>query len=147
MTVANERPIEIMLIEDNAGDVRLTQEALRENKVNNTLHVMRDGGSALKLLSRKDGPGCRPDLILLDLDLPGMNGQEVLEKIKSDPETRAIPVVILTTSRAEEDIARSYSLHANCYITKPVDLTQFLSVVRSVDSFWLSVVTLPPKDA
>ncbi len=147
MNAPNERPIEIMLIEDNAGDVRLTQEALKENKVNNTLRVMRDGESALKFLSQKGPQQAHPDLILLDLNLPGMNGQEVLSKIKSNPDTGSIPVVVLTTSRAEEDIARSYSLHANCYVTKPVDLTQFLSIVRAVDSFWLSVVTLPPKDA
>jgi CheY-like chemotaxis protein len=146
MDVVTERPIEIMLIEDNAGDVRLTQEALKENKVSNSLRVVRDGETALELLSKK-APGSRPDLILLDLNLPGMNGQEVLERIKSDPATLSIPVVILTTSRAEEDIAKSYSLHANCYVNKPVDLTQFLSVVRSVDSFWLSVVKLPPKNA
>jgi CheY-like chemotaxis protein len=146
MSVVIQRPIEIMLIEDNAGDVRLTQEAMKENKVHNTLHVMRDGESALQALSGGNGFGAHPDLILLDLNLPGMNGQEVLHKIKSNPETRSIPVVILTTSNAEEDVARSYSLHANCYVTKPVDLAQFLSVVRSVDSFWLSVVTLPHKD-
>lgn len=146
MKALNERPIEIMLIEDNAGDVRLTQEALKENKVHNNLLVMRDGESALKFLSQKP-PGARPDLILLDLNLPGMNGQEVLSKLKSNPDTQSIPVVVLTTSRAEEDIARSYSLHANCYVTKPVDLTQFFTIVRAVDSFWLSVVTLPPKDA
>jgi CheY-like chemotaxis protein len=147
MNAPNGRPIEIMLIEDNAGDVRLTQEALKENKVNTTLRVMRDGESALKFLSQKPPPGTRPDLILLDLNLPGMNGQEVLSRIKSNPDTRSIPVVVLTTSRAEEDIARSYSLHANCYVTKPVDLGQFLSIVRAVDSFWLNVVTLPPKGA
>lgn len=147
MTPVNGRPIEIMLIEDNAGDVRLTQEALKENKVHNNLRVMRDGESALEYLNRQDLSAARPDLILLDLNLPGMNGQEVLAKIKSNPETGAIPIVILTTSGAEEDVARSYSLHANCYVTKPVDLTQFLSIIRSVDSFWLSVVTLPPRDA
>jgi CheY-like chemotaxis protein len=147
MMTGNGRSIEIMLIEDNAGDVRLTQEAFKENKVHNNLRVMRDGESALDYLSRKDLSATRPDLILLDLNLPGMNGQEVLASLKSNSETRAIPVVILTTSRAEEDVARSYSLHANCYVTKPVDLTQFLSIIRSVDSFWLSVVTLPPRGA
>ena len=140
------RPIEILLVEDNPGDARLTMEALAEGKVRNNINVAADGVAALAFL-RGNGSASgrpRPDLILLDLNLPRKDGREVLAEIKDDPQLRQIPVVILTTSRAEEDIAKSYNLHANCYVTKPVDLTQFLSVVRSVEGFWLSVVKLPP---
>lgn len=140
-------PIEILLVEDNPGDVRLTREALKDAKVANTLHVVEDGVSALDFLRRhppfSDVP--RPDLILLDLNLPRKNGREVLSEIKSDDRFRAIPVVILTTSQAEEDVLRAYNLHANCYITKPVDFTQFTTIVRTIEDFWLTVVTLPPK--
>lgn len=139
------RPVEILLVEDNAGDVRLTVEALRESKVRNHLSVARDGVEALAFLRREpsyaDAP--RPDVILLDLNLPKKDGREVLEEIKEDEVLKSIPVVILTTSRADEDILRSYNLHANCYITKPVDLDQFLRVVRSIETFWLEIVTLP----
>lgn len=149
MTVeAHGRPIEILLVEDNPGDVRLTIEALKEGKVRNTLSVTKDGVEALAFL-RREGPHAkapRPDLILLDLNLPRKDGREVLAEIKEDPVLRRIPVVVLTTSKAEEDILRTYDLHANCYITKPVDLDQFISVVRSIDEFWLAVVRLPPKD-
>jgi CheY-like chemotaxis protein len=141
------RPIEILLVEDNPGDVRLTIEALKEGKVHNSLSVARDGVEALAFLRRQGthANAARPDLILLDLNLPRKDGREVLAEIKEDPSLRRIPVVVLTTSKAEEDILRTYDLHANCYIAKPVDLEQFISVVRSIDDFWLSVVRLPPK--
>jgi chemotaxis family two-component system response regulator Rcp1 len=135
-------PIEILLVEDNPADVRLTQEALREGKVKNNLSVARDGEEALAFLRREGAP--RPDLILLDLNLPRRDGREVLKEIKDDPQLRMIPVVVLTTSAAEGDILKSYSLHANCYITKPVDLDQFITVVKSIDDFWLTIVRLPP---
>lgn len=139
------RPIEILLVEDNPGDIRLTQEALKESKVNNNLTVARDGEEALQLLYKLDlqSEKTRPDLILLDLNLPKKDGREVLEKIKGDERLKRIPVVILTTSKAEEDILKSYNLHANCYITKPVDLNQFLVIVKTIDDFWLSIVKLP----
>jgi chemotaxis family two-component system response regulator Rcp1 len=143
------RPIEILLVEDNPGDVRLTIEALREGKLANNLRVARDGAEALQYL-RREGPfagAVRPDLILLDLNLPKRDGREVLGEIKQDPDLRRIPVVILTTSQAEQDIVQSYDLYANCYITKPVDLDNFVRVVRSIDSFWLTVVQLPPGDS
>jgi two-component system, chemotaxis family, response regulator Rcp1 len=139
-------PIEILLIEDNPGDVRLTVEALREGKVRNNLHVATDGVEALQFL-RRGGPFAgapRPDMILLDLNLPRKDGREVLSEIKADPDLRRIPIVVLTTSKAESDVLRSYDLHANCYITKPVDVDAFFAVVRSIDSFWLAVVRLPP---
>lgn len=141
------KSIEILLVEDNPADVRLTQEALREGKVRNNLHVARDGVEALELLRRQGrfAQVPRPDLVLLDLNLPRKDGREVLAEIKADPELKTIPVVVLTTSSAETDILRSYSLHANCYITKPVDLEQFVSVVRSIDDFWLTVVKLPSE--
>jgi CheY-like chemotaxis protein len=137
--------VEILLVEDNPGDVRLTQEALRESKLHNNLSVARDGVEALAFLRREDpyATAPRPDLILLDLNLPRKDGREVLAEIKSDPHLRAIPVVVLTTSQAEQDIAQSYNLHANCYVTKPVDLEQFITVVQSIEGFWFSIVTLP----
>jgi CheY-like chemotaxis protein len=139
-------PIEILLVEDNLGDMRLTQEALKEGKVYNNLHWAKDGVEALEFLKREgkyaDAP--RPDIILLDLNLPKKDGREVLEEIKTDDELKRIPVVVLTTSKAEEDVLRSYALHANCYVTKPVDLDKFIVVVQSIDRFWLTVVTLPP---
>jgi chemotaxis family two-component system response regulator Rcp1 len=139
------RPIEILLVEDNPGDVRLTLEALRESKVRNKLHVARDGVEAMAFLRREGqyAGTVRPDLILLDLNLPRMDGREVLSAIKSDARFKTIPVVVLTTSRAEQDILRSYELQANCYITKPVDLEQFITVVKSIEDFWLTIVTLP----
>ena len=135
------------MVEDNPGDVRLTVEALKEAKVRNNLHTVEDGVEALAFLRREgryaDVP--RPDLVLLDLNLPKMNGREVLAEIKEDPDLRRIPVVILTISQAEQDIVKSYNLHANCYITKPVDLDQFLEVVKSIENFWLTMVKLPPR--
>jgi len=139
-------PIEILLVEDNLGDMRLTQEALKEGKVYSNLHWAKDGVEALEFLQRrgKHENAPRPDIILLDLNLPRKDGREVLEEIKTDDELKQIPVVVLTTSKAEEDVVRSYALHANCYVTKPVDLEKFIVVVQSIDRFWLTVVTLPP---
>ena len=139
------RPIEILLVEDNPGDVRLTIEALKDGRISNNLHVARDGTEGLRFLHREgpDEQAARPDLILLDLNLPKKNGREVLAEIKVDPELRRIPVVVLTTSQADEDVFKSYDLHANCYINKPVDFDQFIRVVRSIEDFWLTVVKLP----
>jgi CheY-like chemotaxis protein len=143
--MTSPRPIEILLVEDNPGDVRLTMEALREAKVHNRVNVAPDGVEAMAFLRREgryaDAP--RPDLILLDLNLPKKDGREVLAEIKADDRLKHIPVVILTTSRAEQDILKSYDLHANCYVTKPVDLDQFINVVRSIEDFWLTVVAFP----
>jgi two-component system, chemotaxis family, response regulator Rcp1 len=138
-------PIDILLVEDNPGDVKLTIEALKEAKVLNHLHVVVDGVEAMAFLRREDrfADRPRPDIIFLDLNLPRKSGREVLAEIKSDPSLRRIPVVVLTTSQAEQDILSSYDLHANCFITKPVDLEQFFEVVRTVEGFWLSVVKLP----
>ena len=147
MTSVSGRPLEILLVEDNLGDVRLTQEALRENKIANRISVARDGVEALASLRREDGyaDAPRPDLILLDLNLPKKDGREVLAEVKANEQLRAIPVVVLTTSQAEEDILKSYNLHANCYITKPVGLEQFMRVVKEVEDFWLCLVKLPPR--
>jgi two-component system response regulator len=138
-------PIEILLVEDNPGDVELTREALHDSKVHMHLSVVNDGVEALAFLRRQtryaDAP--RPDLILLDLNLPRKDGRGVLAEIKADPELRQIPVVILTSSQAEQDILRAYELHANCYVTKPVDLDQFITIVRSIEQFWFTVVKLP----
>jgi CheY-like chemotaxis protein len=141
------RPIEILLVEDNPGDVRLTQEALKDAKVANTMHVVEDGVSALDFLYRRGAYEAvpRPDLILLDLNLPRKNGREVLEQIKQDEQLKCIPVVILTTSQADDDISWAYKLHANCYITKPVEFAQFIRVVRAIEEFWFTIVTLPDK--
>ena len=141
------RPVEILLVEDNPGDVRLTQEALREGKVRNNLSVAADGVEAIAYLRREGeyADAVRPDLILLDLNLPRKDGREVLEEIKADPALRHIPVVVLTSSQAEEDIVRAYDLHANCYVTKPVDLDQFIRVVESIEDFWFTIVKLPPE--
>ena len=147
MSPSAGRPVEILLVEDNPGDVRLTQEALADAKVCNNLHVAGNGIEALAFLRREgtyaDAP--RPDLILLDLNLPKKDGREVLADVKADPSLRSIPVVVLTTSQAEEDILKAYSLNANCYITKPVDLGQFMRVVKSIESFWLTIVKLPSE--
>jgi chemotaxis family two-component system response regulator Rcp1 len=139
-------PIDILLVEDNPGDVRLTIEALKEDKLQNNLHVVKDGVEAIAFLHQEgEYNGVpRPDLILLDLNLPKKDGREVLEEIKVDERFKRIPVVILTTSQAEEDILKTYELHANCYITKPVNLDQFIRVVRSIEEFWLTIVKLPP---
>jgi two-component system, chemotaxis family, response regulator Rcp1 len=141
------RPIDILMVEDNPGDVRLTREALKDSKMLNELHVVEDGVAALDFLHRR-APyenACRPDLVLLDLNLPKMDGRQVLTAIKSDPVLKVIPVVVLTTSEAEEDIVRAYHLAANCYVTKPVDLYQFNRIVHAIEGFWLSIVTLPPR--
>jgi len=140
------KPIEILLVEDNPGDARLTREALAHSKIRNRLHLVRDGEEALAFLHHEgafqDVPV--PDLILLDLNLPRRDGREVLEDVKKDPGLKHIPVVILTSSQAEEDILRSYRLHANCFITKPVDLEQLNKVVQGIEQFWFTLVTLPP---
>ena len=141
------KPVEILLVEDNPGDVRLTQEALKDGGVLNELHVVEDGVDALAFLRRQgkyaDAP-C-PELILLDLNLPKKDGREVLAEIKADDALKRIPVVILTISNAEEDILQTYNLNANCYITKPVDLEQFIKVIQSIEDFWFTIVTLPPN--
>ncbi|MGW9300999.1 MULTISPECIES: response regulator [Streptomyces] len=141
------QPIEVLLVEDDPGDELMTREAFEDNKIRNTLHVVRDGQEALDFLYRRgeypDAP--RPDLVLLDLNLPKYDGRQVLEQIKSDPELSLIPVVVLTTSSAEEDILRSYKLHANAYVTKPVDLDQFIAAVRQIDEFFVTVVRLPGR--
>jgi CheY-like chemotaxis protein len=145
---ADAKSIEVLLVEDSPGDVRLTQEAIKDAKVHIKLHVVSDGAEAMAFLGRegKHANAPRPDLILLDLNLPKKDGREVLEEIKQSPALKSIPVVILTTSSSEVDILRSYLLHANCYITKPVGLEGFLKVVKSIDNFWLSVVKLPHEE-
>jgi CheY-like chemotaxis protein len=139
--------VEILLVEDNPGDVRLAREGLRDCKIRNNLHVVNDGVNAMAFLRRQGDYAKvpRPDLILLDLNLPRKDGREVVREIKEDESLRLIPIVILTTSKAEEDIAKAYSLHANCYVTKPLALQQFLEVVRAIENFWLTIVKLPPK--
>ncbi|MBF6192380.1 response regulator [Nocardia implantans] len=142
------QPIDILLVEDDPGDELMTREAFEDNKIGNTLHVARDGEEALEFLYRQgrypDAP--RPDLILLDLNLPKYDGRQVLEKIKADPDLSHIPVVVLTTSAAEEDILRSYRLHANAYVTKPVDLDQFVAAIKQIDEFFVQVVRLPRQN-
>jgi len=142
------RPIEILLVEDSPSDAQLAIEALQAAKIANRLNHVEDGVEAMQFVRRqgpyRDAP--RPDLILLDLNLPRKDGREVLEELKEDADLKAIPVVILTTSRSEQDVLRSYKLHANCYITKPVDFTQFMEVVRSIEHFWLTIVTLPKEE-
>jgi CheY-like chemotaxis protein len=139
------RAVEILLVEDNPGDARLTREALKEGKIRNNLSHARDGVEAMAFLRREgefhDAP--TPDIILLDLNLPRKDGREVLAELKQDPGLRSIPVVVLTTSEAEQDIVKTYDLHANCYITKPVDLDKFIGIVRAIENFWLAVVKLP----
>jgi CheY-like chemotaxis protein len=143
----NARPIEILMVEDNDGDVFLTTEALKSAKIANSVHVVRDGVEALEFLRRqgKFAAAPRPDLILLDLNLPRKDGRQVLSEIKLDPDFRAIPIVVLTSSSAEQDVVKSYDLHANCYIVKPVDFAGLMEVVRSIGNFWLVVATLPPN--
>ncbi|MDI1308427.1 MAG: response regulator [Methylotenera sp.] len=145
MQIKSGRPVEFLLAEDNPGDVRLTKEALRDSKVLNNLNVVQDGVEALAFLRREgkyaDAP--RPDVVLLDLNLPKKDGRQVLEAIKSDPALKRIPVVIITSSEAEQDIMRTYDLHANCYVAKPVDLDQFIKVIQSIENFWLTIVKLP----
>ncbi len=141
------RPVEILLVEDNPGDVRLTLEALKDSRISNTLQVVNDGAEAIRYLRRqgKYAKATRPDLVLLDLNLPKKDGLEVLAEVKADKNLKSIPVVVLTSSKSEEDILRAYGLHANCYITKPVDLEQFHKVVSSVEDFWLTRVLLPTR--
>jgi CheY-like chemotaxis protein len=145
---AGGRAVRILLVEDNPADVRLTREALKHAKVRNEISVAQDGEEALEFLRRegRHAQAKRPDVVLLDLNLPRKGGLEVLREVKEDAELRRIPIVIITSSKAEQDIVKSYNLHANCYVTKPVDLEQFLEVVRSVEDFWLSIVRLPPSD-
>jgi chemotaxis family two-component system response regulator Rcp1 len=144
----NSHPmVEILLVEDNPGDVRLAREALKAGKVMNRLSVVGDGVEAMDFLHQV-GPyinAPRPDVVLLDLNLPRKDGREVLDEMKSDPDLRRIPVVVLTTSKAEQDILRSYDLHANCYITKPVELDRFVEVVQAIENFWMTIVKLPPR--
>ncbi len=142
------RPIEILLVEDSPSDTELTVEALKSAKVSNRLSMVEDGVQAMEYLRRQGrySQSPRPDLILLDLNLPRKDGREVLAELKADPTLKTIPVVVLTTSRADQDVVRAYSLHANCYITKPVDFQQFVGVVKNIENFWLSVVKLPPTD-
>ncbi len=143
----NLHAVDILLVEDNPADVRLTIEALKESRVLTNLHVVNDGVAAMAFLRREgeyeNAP--HPDLVLLDLNLPRKDGRAVLAEVKSDPELMRIPVAVLTTSQAEEDVLRSYDLHANCYVTKPVDLDQFMHVVRTINEFWLTIVKLPPR--
>ncbi len=143
----NTKPINILLVEDNPGDVRLTREAFKEGKIKNELNVVMDGEEAIYYLKKIDKyqNATTPDIILLDLNLPKKDGREVLTEIKNDPELKCIPVIILTTSSAQNDILNTYLRHANCYIMKPVDFTQFITVIRTIEEFWLSIVKLPPR--
>jgi two-component system response regulator len=145
MSQGDVRPIEVLLVEDDPGDVLMTREAFEDNKVSNRLHVVQDGVEALDFLHRRGAhaEAPRPDLVLLDLNLPRYDGRQVLEQIKNDEELSTIPVVVLTTSSAEEDILRSYKLHANAYVTKPVDFASFIAAVRQIDDFFVTVVKLP----
>lgn len=146
-TEQQAKPIEILLVEDNSADVRLAQEVLKESKLINRLWAVTDGEQATDFLRRQGAyaDAIRPDLILLDLNLPGKDGRRVLAEIKADPDLRRIPAVIVTSSQAEEDIVKTYDLHANCYVTKPVDLDRFVQVVKSIEDFWVNIVKLPPK--
>ncbi len=148
MKLANLNSIDILIVEDNPGDARLIMEVLNENKIFNSVYIVKDGVEAMDFLHTKgkyqESP--KPDLIILDLNLPRKDGREVLAEIKSDDELKRIPVVIMTISQAEEDIFKSYNLHANCFVTKPIDLDQFIKVIKSIEDFWFSVVKLPPKN-
>ncbi len=147
MTAAHAGPVQILLVEDSPGDARLTEEVLRDAKIANELHVVPDGEEAMSYLRRERQYRAqpRPDLVLLDLNLPRKDGREVLAEVQGDPVLARIPVIVLTTSSAQEDVLRSYDLAVNCYITKPIDLEGFISVVRSIEDFWLSIVRLPPS--
>jgi CheY-like chemotaxis protein len=142
-------PVEILLVEDNLADVRLTIEALKEGRISNNLSVARDGLEAMEFLHKAgkfaDSPAV--DLILLDLNLPKKDGREVLAEIKADPDLKSIPVVVMTTSKAEEDIIKSYNLHANCYVVKPIDFDKFIEVVKAIENFWVSIVTIPHRSS
>lgn len=148
MIVKDVKLVDILVVEDNPGDARLIMEVLKSDKIYNSLHIVKDGVEAMEFLNKsgkfKDVP--RPDLILLDLNLPKKDGREVLAEIKADSALKQIPVVIMTTSQSDEDILKSYKLHANCFITKPIDLDQFVKVVESIEDFWFSLVKLPPKN-
>ena len=141
------KPIEILLVEDNPDDANLTMDALKDGRVRNVVRLVEDGEEAMGYLRREghNAAAARPDLILLDLNLPRKSGREVLAEIKQDPDLKRIPVVIMTTSKSEQDVFEAYNLHANCYVTKPVDLDQFLGVVRKIEDFWLTVVKLPAR--
>lgn len=141
------RPVEILMVEDNPGDARLAEEGLKEAKVHNNLTTVTDGEQAMNFLLHRPPyeAAPRPDLILLDLNLPRLNGREVLSRIKQDPQLRRIPVVVLTTSEADEDIVGAYDLNVNCYVTKPLDLDSFVQVIRTIEDFWLTIVRLPPQ--
>lgn len=147
--MTQSRNIEILIVEDSPSDAKLMMHMLNMAKLHNNVHLVRDGVEALAFLKKanpyEDVP--RPDLIMLDLNMPRMNGFEVLEKIKTDPDLRLIPAVVMTTSDADEDVIKSYERYANCYVTKPVDFEQFMAVVQSIDAFWFSIVKLPPKEA
>jgi len=147
-TYVSARPIEILLVEDSEGDARLVQEGMRDAKMSNRLHIVEDGVEAMEFLRREGrfGTAPRPDLVLLDLNLPRMDGRQVLAEMKSDSGLRSIPVVVLTTSDAEQDVLRAYELNANCYVTKPVDFDKFMYVVRQLEEFWVKVVKLPGRD-
>jgi len=147
MNLAGAKPIEILLVEDSPSDAALTKEALEVGKIGNNLNRVVDGVQAMEYLRRQGtfAKAPRPDLIMLDLNLPRKDGREVLRELKGDPSLRTIPVIVLTTSRSDKDVLQSYELNANCYITKPVDFQHFIDVVKSIENFWLSVVTLPPK--
>jgi len=147
MIQGSGKSIDILLVEDNPGDVRLAKEALKESKVRNNIFVVEDGVEAMDFLRRKGKyqGSPRPDLILLDLNLPRKSGREVLAEVKGDEALKRIPVVVLTVSRDEEDILRAYDLHANCYVTKPLDFEQFIKITRTIEEFWLTIVKLPPK--
>jgi len=146
MCAAYVTPVEILLVEDNLGDADLAREAMEDSKIRNNLHVVCDGEEAMAFVRRsgKYEAARRPDLILLDLNLPRKSGREVLAEIKADEDLKSIPVVVLTASKDEEDVLKSYNLHANCYITKPIDLHQFIRVVKAIEDFWLTIVRLPP---
>jgi len=146
--VRGERPIDILLVEDNPGDVRLTEEAFEEARVSNEIHAVTRGKEALAYLRREGNYQNvdRPDIVLLDLNLPGLNGIDVLETIKDDPELRGIPVIILTSSTAEEDVVQGYEKHANAYLTKPVDADEFVDIARTIGEFWIQMVELPPRN-
>jgi CheY-like chemotaxis protein len=148
MTSVDQIPIEVLLVEDDPGDVLMTREAFEEHRLHNHLNVVNDGVAALDYLRRQGEyqAAVRPDLVLLDLNLPKRDGREVLAEIKNDPELCQIPIVVLTTSAAEEDVLRSYQLHANAYVTKPVDFDSFIAVVRHIDTFFVDVARLPPRD-
>lgn len=146
-TLSARVPVEILLVEDNAGDIRLTREALKESKIANNLHVVGDGEQALDFLHQRAQyvDAIRPDLVILDLNLPKVDGREVLEHIKADPHLRMIPVAVMTTSKNDEDVTRSYAAYANCYIRKPLDIEGFFAVVASIETFWFQIVKLPPR--